>query len=148
MDVIQAVSFGVVPFIRRGEDIQYLLIEQYGIGRNKHWGFPKGRPEPDEVPIETARREFVEETGNSTVIVFSEPVFVEHYSFEAPEGNVEKKVTYYIGEVRSTDVIPQEEEIAAYGWFTYEDALKRFTYENGRHVLRQVHEFLMKDPRQ
>ena len=56
----------VIPVLSdpRGDDPQLLLIRQYryAVG-GKLWEIPAGRLEPNEAPIDCARRELLEETG-------------------------------------------------------------------------------------
>jgi predicted NUDIX family NTP pyrophosphohydrolase len=63
-------SYGIVLY-RTGKHgkVEIFLCKANGIRywsslRTKIWGIPKGRPELDESPIQTAMREFHEETGN------------------------------------------------------------------------------------
>ncbi len=56
----------VVPFLSdpRGDDPQLLLIHQYRYATGGDlWEIPAGRLEPNEAPIDCARRELLEETG-------------------------------------------------------------------------------------
>jgi ADP-ribose pyrophosphatase len=56
----------VVPVLSdpRGDDPQVLLIKQYRYATGEMlWEIPAGRLEPNEAPIDCARRELLEETG-------------------------------------------------------------------------------------
>ena len=53
-------------FNRRGE---VLLREPKGYFGGYHWTFSKGRPDAGEVPVETALRETLEETGHRPKVV-------------------------------------------------------------------------------
>lgn len=61
------VSAGVLLFRRTPAGLEVLLAHPGGpifAGRDEgHWTIPKGEPDPDEPLIETAEREFREETG-------------------------------------------------------------------------------------
>ena len=60
MKKVEAKSYGVIP-IFKGKDGFYILLVKNSKGG--HWGLPKGTPEKDEKPIDTAKRELFEETG-------------------------------------------------------------------------------------
>lgn len=61
------VSAGILLFRRASAGLEVLLAHPGGpifASRDEgHWTIPKGEPDPDEPLIETARREFQEETG-------------------------------------------------------------------------------------
>jgi len=60
-------SAGILMFRRQKDQLQVLLVHPGGpFWKNKDagaWTIPKGEVEGDEEPIETARREFEQETG-------------------------------------------------------------------------------------
>lgn len=60
-------SAGILLFRYRGNDLEVFLVHQGGpfwINRDEAaWSIPKGLYEENEEPLETARREFREETG-------------------------------------------------------------------------------------
>lgn len=63
-------SAGILGYRQRdGQELQVLLVHPGGPFYAKkdegYWGIPKGEYEPGEEPIEVAKREFFEETGNS-----------------------------------------------------------------------------------
>jgi predicted NUDIX family NTP pyrophosphohydrolase len=60
-------SAGLLMFRRAGEAVEVFLVHPGGPFWAKKddgaWGLPKGEYEPDEEPLDAAKREFVEETG-------------------------------------------------------------------------------------
>lgn len=60
-------SFGLLPWRSSADGLEVLLAHMGGpFWARKDagaWTIPKGLPEPDEEPLETARREFTEELG-------------------------------------------------------------------------------------
>jgi predicted NUDIX family NTP pyrophosphohydrolase len=60
-------SAGLLLYRRRHSRIEVLLVHPGGpffAGKDEGvWTIPKGEPEPGEEPLDTARREFAEETG-------------------------------------------------------------------------------------
>lgn len=129
-------SFGLVPIARVDGVYQFLLI-QHQAG---HWGFPKGHAESGETALETACREFEEETGIRDYQVSDSPPLVEVYRFVKQQQTIEKTVTYFVAWVQSMQVIPQEKEIQDYLWLPYEAALVQIGFEQSQQILRQVYQ--------
>ena len=132
-------SFGVVPMFKNGDVVEFLLIQHIG----GHWAFPKGHAEGEELPLETAQREFEEETGVLQYQVDENKTFQEEYY---PQKNGEifhKTVIYYPAWVSDKRVKIQESEISDYGWLEYKDAMAKMTFPAGKKVLREVKKYLM-----
>lgn len=130
--------FGIVPIFGKEADALFLLI-QHQAG---HWAFPKGHANPGESPAETARREFEEETGISDFEMLDEPSFTEHYSFVKDGKPIEKTVTYFLGFVKSMEVVLQEEEVQNSAWLSFEEAVKRITFDANRLMFGEVKAYL------
>ena len=67
--------------------------------KSGEWGLPKGTPEQDEKPLETAKRELSEETGITEFKIIGGKIFLEIYSFKENEINHDKEISYYLAEV-------------------------------------------------
>ncbi|MEG4370213.1 NUDIX domain-containing protein [Microcoleus sp. B4b_D2] len=130
--------FGIVPIFGNEADALFLLI-QHQAG---HWAFPKGHANPGESAAETARREFLEETGISDFEMLDEPSFTEHYSFVKDGEPIEKTVTYFLGFVNSMEVVLQEEEVQNSAWLSFEEAVKRITFDANRLMFGEVKAYL------
>ncbi|MEG4030147.1 MULTISPECIES: NUDIX domain-containing protein [unclassified Microcoleus] len=130
--------FGIVPIFGKEADALFLLI-QHQAG---HWAFPKGHANPGESPAETARREFEEETGISDFEMLDEPSFTEHYSFVKDGEPIEKTVTYFLGFVNSMEVVLQVEEVQNSAWLSFEEAVKRITFDANRLMFAEVKAYL------
>lgn len=139
-------SCGVVPVWFSDQGPRYLLV-QHNAG---HWAFPKGHPEADETPIETARRELAEETGITRVALLAGPAFDERYRFTKRSGKaVDKLVTYYLGEVdpdAAASVVVQEEEVRAYEWGDAAQTRERLTFAEGRALFDEARAYLDAHP--
>ncbi|MEM6459762.1 MAG: NUDIX domain-containing protein [Planctomycetota bacterium] len=138
-------SCGVIPFRVVDGRREFLLIQH----RAGHWAFPKGHPEGDESPIDTARRELSEETGLADVALVEAPAFEERYAFTKKSGvRVEKTVTYYLGEVprdASDAVVLQEQEVSDAAWCDAAAAQRRMSFDEGRRLLDEVVAWLAAD---
>ncbi len=132
-------AFGIVPVLLKDQTDLFLLIQH----RDGHWGFPKGHAEKGESPLESACREFEEETGLVDYTVWQDISFQETYSFNHRGQTIDKTVVYFPAQVNSGTVTFQEAEIQNYAWATFDEALKLITYNASQNVLRDAREFLL-----
>lgn len=133
------VTSGAVVYRQQNGKIEYLLLESQNKGH--FWGFPKGHVEGDESLLETATREIKEETQLTLPIDDSFHVYTE---YDLPNGN-RKQMTLYTAELKEgKDIHLQAEEIKNSGWFDYETARQRLTYDNLKELLDQVNDQLVK----
>ena len=129
-------SFGVVPvFIHQDGKIEVCVVQQKG---GAHWCFPKGHPEKDETPLETAKRELKEETGLEFESLLFNEVLNEVYSFRRKQCHVRKRVTYYICKVKNQKLHLQEHEVVDAKWLEINFAPSVFTFEEGKKVCRKA----------
>ncbi len=138
-------SFGIVPLFHDGGAWKVLLIEQISHrgSERRFWTLPKGHSEDGETGEEAAVRELSEETGVIPLRVISDKVFTMEYSFTSEDKMIEKKVHFYIGICDSTlTKITQPDEVAALGWFSFEEAKAKVTHENAWRVLEDVAVYL------
>jgi bis(5'-nucleosidyl)-tetraphosphatase len=139
---MQDLSFGIVPLLpQNGETLleSLFLLVQHKAG---HWSFPKGHAEIGETPVQAACREFEEETGITNYQLLDAPSFTETYSFVKKQQPMEKIVTYFLATVPSPEVNVQAEEIRAYVWLPFPEALVRITYPQSQQLLKQIGEYL------
>lgn len=129
-------SCGVIPVRLVKGKRQYLLV-QHSAG---HWSFPKGHPEGDETPRQTAERELLEETGYTCAALAESPAFEEQYAFTKRSGTqVLKSVIYFVGRVKG-DGKPklQASEVSDAAWGDAASTAKRMTFDEGRALLVEV----------
>ncbi len=132
-------SYGIVPIHLQDATRRYLVVQHLG----GHWSFPKGHPEKDETPEETARRELREETGLVVAQLLSPGHFHERYTFTRRGKRVHKTATFFVGLIESPHVTLQQEELLAFAWGTYEETMSRITFEAGKAVLEGVEQSLL-----
>lgn len=157
--IVQDQAFGIVPiYVPTGASpdgggdrrdvtrhdvaqFQYLLIQHHA----GHWAFPKGHADPGETPLQTAQREFEEETGIRAYTVIPEVSFTECYEFLKPKKDrlVQKTVTYFPAWVHTQTVDLQASEIQNHAWLDFEGAIAQINYAANREVLRQVQAFFL-----
>ena len=131
------VTAGAVVY-RHGQDgIEYLLLQSTNKGN--FWGFSKGHVEEGENLVEKARREIKEETSLQVEVDTSFSVYTE---YDLPNGN-HKEMTLYLADFdQAADLSLQAEEIQNAGWFNYQAARERLTYDNLKEPLDQVNAYL------
>lgn len=131
-------AFGIVPIVQKTDGDRVLLIQHHA----GHWSFPKGHADPGETALETACREFVEETGIRDFQVLDDRSYSEQYTFTQKGRTIAKTVIYFTAWVHSETVECQAEEIQAYAWLTYESAVAKLTFPSAKQVLTEVYETL------
>ena len=112
-------SAGVILVRRNGIQWKYLLLRAFS-----YWDFPKGIVEPDESPIEAAKREVGEETTLNDLNFH----WGYNYRETGPYG-CGKVARYYIAETNESSVnLPVNPDIGRpehdeYRWVSYEEAV-------------------------
>ena len=128
-------SCGAVVFTRDGGETRYVIVENLA-GIN--YGLPKGHVEAGETEIETALREIKEETALDVRLVGD---FRTETTY-ALGGGVLKTVVYFLAEYSGQTPRALEGEIGSVAVLTFDEAMRRLTYENARSVLRDAQEYL------
>lgn len=131
---MKAKSCGIIPFIREDDQLKFLIIK-HQVG---HWSFPKGTQEPGETDLETAKREFIEETGIGDVTIFPDNNFIEKYSITKDGIEIDKEVVYFLGEVPIVNVNIQLKEISEYRWLQYPEAVEQLTHPETVRVFKEA----------
>jgi bis(5'-nucleosidyl)-tetraphosphatase len=130
-------SAGVIVFRDGPAGREYLLLRSASGG---HWGFPKGRVEPNEDEATAALRELHEEAGIDVELV---PGFREVIRYEFTRGSkpLHKEVIYFLGRARSFDVKLSGEH-KDFLWASYKRTRQRLSYENAQELLDKAERFL------
>ena len=131
------VSAGIILYNNDNDQIQFLVLKYPG----GHWDFVKGKMENSEEPKQTAIRETKEETGIIDVEFidgFNEEI---SYTFYVKNEEINKKVIFYLGKTKSTEIIISHEHLD-FAWLNFKDAIERITYENAERVLTKANNLL------
>ncbi|MGC1879528.1 MAG: NUDIX domain-containing protein [Rhabdochlamydiaceae bacterium] len=126
-------SFGIVPFLKEEGGWKVLLILHR---EGNHWGFPKGKANPGETPLEAATRELKEETGLSVIQILREEPLAEQYQFRRKKEFIVKIVHYFPALIEGSLQL-QQEEIRDAKWLPVSEALKQLTFREARHILQE-----------
>ena len=137
--MIKQSSAGVVVYRVGKDDERTYLLLQYPRGP---WDFAKGKLKDGEMWREAAMRELKEETGLSLPLHQS----FEHsysYTFNDIRGNkVEKTILFFIAKADYDSDISLSQEHVDYLWLPYEQARMQLVFDNIKHLLDQVEQFL------
>src|SRR4051794_30875498 len=100
MTTIHERSAGIIPYRTEGHQLSYLVLHSATV-RNPRakWEFPKGGMEAGETPLQTAAREFQEETSLTTWAFRDGFERSLSYTYIRRGRKVLKSVTYYLAEV-------------------------------------------------
>lgn len=148
----QKISAGVEdPFTRERHTLAQLVCENRTDWRTAEWGFPKGKPNLNESSLETAEREFCEETGLARDQFY---IFENLYPFQETfygTNEVQYKLIYYLAyipynvtvKLKKDDEI-MTREIGDIAWVSYEDALRKIRFYNNekKDLLIQIYNVL------
>lgn len=135
--------YGVIA-ARKVEDMwQFLVIKS----RKGNWGFPKGHPNPGETPVQTATREFQEETGISGITLYEDVHFNSSHAVANEARVVTKIITWFLGIVTSdakSNPIDYEEVVET-RWLSFSDAFIKLTHPESKQILLDAKEYLLKN---
>jgi len=137
--LVTQISAGGVVFRREKDKILFFLL---GFKKRGVWCLPKGIVEEGESELEAAKREVMEETGIKNLKLISKIGSI-NYQFWFKKNKINKTVHFYLFE---TDQIETKigEEHDAYGWFTFNEALKSLSYHGEKEVLKKAYETIPK----
>lgn len=141
MYMMKEYSCGVVIFRRNALVLEFLVVQQFS---GKHRFFPKWHMEVWETQEETACRETLEEVGLSVKIL---PWFTYSltYTFHRPH-DIDKMVTFFVAEVDMSHTYVLSSELLQASWLSYEQALRRLTYDNAKNLLTAAYKFITSLP--
>jgi 8-oxo-dGTP pyrophosphatase MutT (NUDIX family) len=116
---------------RRGQGHELVLGRRAGRARQRIWSLPKGTPDGDETPEQTAVREVAEETGLEVRIV--DAIGEIHYRFVRDGVRIDKTVRYFLMEAVGGDLADHDHEFAEVRWFEVgeAEAVMHFASERG-----------------
>lgn len=122
--------------------------------KEPEWGFPKGKRNRNELDIDAAKRECIEETGipMTEFIIYPNRTFTENY---IGSDNNQYRHIYYIGEyigdsldtTIDTENKYQVSEISKVGFYTLAESgnMIRDYYMEKKNVLKQVNNYLIQN---
>lgn len=139
MQKVVAKSYGIIPIFKNESGFYVLLVKN---SKGGHWGLPKGTPEKNEKPIDTAKRELFEETGVKDIQIKMKPTLEERYDFEQNGTAYSKTNTYYFGFVNEMRESSQLDEIDELKWVKINEAQNTLTHQSAIDVIKKLAELL------
>jgi bis(5'-nucleosidyl)-tetraphosphatase len=139
---MKAKSYGVIPVFRNDNDTYVLLVKN---SKGSHWGLPKGTPDEDEEPLDTAKRELLEETGIKDIEVKEKPTFEEKYRFSLDGKTYDKTNIFYLGFAGSMSLSEGLDGIDEVRWVKIDEAKNTLTHQSAIDIIKQLKEFLDKN---
>ncbi len=138
---MKEMAFGMIPVFKTKDRYSFLLI-QHNAG---HWAFPKGHSEKGESELETAKREFEEETGIKNYNIIDNVSFTESYIYNKKQKPVNKTVKYFLCIVNDPSVKIQQGEIRSYKWAGFNKAFDTITFNECKKIIKEVNKYLETD---
>ena len=129
-------SAGAVVYRDAGGRRMYLLLQNAG-----RWDFPKGGVEKGESEVQTVIREVEEETGLQDIELFPGFRKVIEYFYRRDGKNIHKQVVYLLAST-AEEKVKISFEHQGYGWFNYQEAMERASYNNSKRTLAEADRFL------
>ena len=161
-NIIKEFSAGVIVFRLRNDIREYLLL-QYPLdkrilrtkrkisrgglpsearrAKGGHWDFPKGHIEDGEDELVAMKRELQEETGITRFELMDGFRYEINYEFRTELGVHKKSVVFFVARTDQSDIELSFEHLD-HAWLSYDEAIKRVTYDNAKDVLTQAHKHL------
>lgn len=156
--MVYETSCGVIPFRRREDGVEYLLLHSAMV-RNPDaaWEFPKGSIEAGESEQEAALRELREEAVIDQVELLPDFRDQVHYIYRRGGREIDKTVVFFLGELPESSSLPELAPTREHGphpregiwyvWATERDALRRLFHPGMRKLLRRASFFLYEHDR-
>jgi bis(5'-nucleosidyl)-tetraphosphatase len=130
-------SAGAVLYRETDNGRMYLLLRN-----GSRWDFPKGGIEKGESELQTVVREVGEETGLKDLKIIPGFRKVIGYFYRRDRKSVHKQVVYLLARTQD-DKVKISFEHQGFGWFPYQEALKRASYDNSRVTLTEAEKFIL-----
>ena len=132
-------SAGGVVVRKNNNQTEVLICERFS---ENLIALPKGKPNDGEYEEATAIREVREETGINSIIKNKiKDIF---YSFESPNGIINKKVSFFLMEKIDGEISNHDDEFDKVYWEKWDSALNKLSYQGEKDVLEKAIE-LAKD---
>ena len=144
--MIKEKSVGVIVFRynNREKEIQYLVLYH----RGTYWNFPKGKVEPNESEIQTAKRELMEEAGIGGIQPVKgwrqESQFFFKETRNGRQELIKKDFILYLAKMPKDTEVKISFEHNGYGWFNSKIAAKYLKFKSLKEILAEADSYVNK----
>jgi len=125
-------EFSAGGVVVRGEECVVIVPFKRSPQGERVLGLPKGHPDGDETPEQTANREVREETGVVAEVV--EPLGDVAYSYQRKGQRVDKRVRFFLLRYVSGSTDDHDHEIEEARWMPLVEAAQALTYRGEREM--------------
>lgn len=136
LPVEHAFSAGGVVIRRSPGGAELVLGLRRHVGRRDIWSLPKGTPDGDETPEQTALREVTEETGLQVRIL--DTIGDIQYRFVRDGCRIDKTVHYYLMEATGGDLADHDHEFKDVRWVELAEAEALMRFPTERDILARA----------
>ena len=133
---VRAFSAGGVVIRHTDHGPQLVLGRRRRDRDRSNWSLPKGTPDGDETPEQTALREVNEETGLEVRIL--DTIGDIHYRFVRDGCRIDKTVHYYLMEPTGGDLADHDHEFEEVRWFALGEAEVVMRFPTERDILARA----------
>ena len=138
-------SFGWIIYVIKKWKPHFLVIKRQALSKKIEWTAPKWKAEKWEQPIETAKREIMEETWLNPNLL-NHKCLLWDFLITFPDSSFSKKVTYFLFEYNwdTNDVKVSDTEwyIWVFNWLPIESILNLISYKWLRELYRKAYQTL------
>jgi 8-oxo-dGTP pyrophosphatase MutT (NUDIX family) len=136
LPVEHAFSAGGVVLRHSRNGPELVLGRRRHDGRRPIWSLPKGTPDGDETPEQTALREVTEETGLTVRIL--DTIGDIHYRFVRDGRRIDKTVHYYLMEATGGDLADHDREFEDVRWVEVAEAEELMRFPTERDIVARA----------
>lgn len=142
--MIREKSVGIILFRynNRDKEIQYLVLYH----RGTYWNFPKGKVEPGESEVETAKRELVEETSINNVQIIKGWRQQTNFFFKEDRAGkqelIKKDFILYLAKIPKGAEVKISAEHNGFAWFNYKVAGKYLKFKSLKEIMKEADSYV------
>ena len=142
--MIREKSVGLIIFRynNREKEVQYLVLYH----RGTYWNFPKGKVDPGESEVETAKREIMEETGIANIQIIKGWRQQTQFFFKEERAGkkelIKKDFILYLAKMPKGEEVKISSEHNGYAWLNYKIAGKYLKFKSLKEIIKEANSYV------